>query len=75
MKAIVSIIVALGLAFASLSGSALAGATHCQSSKDCPPSMQCSIKAHHTAGICVGAQVKKKAFTTDGLSGQSLSPA
>ena len=45
MKAIVSIIVALGLAFASLSGSALAGATHCQSSKDCPPSMQCSIKA------------------------------
>jgi hypothetical protein len=60
MKAIVSIIVALGLAFAS--SSALAGATHCQSSKDCPPSMQCSIKAHHTAGVCVGAQVKKKSY-------------
>jgi hypothetical protein len=61
MKAIVSMIAALGLVCA-FSGSALAGATHCQSSKDCPPSMQCSIKAHHTAGLCVGAQVKKKSF-------------
>jgi len=60
MKAIVSMIVALGLAFA-FSGSALAGTTHCQSSKDCPLSMQCSIKAHHN-GVCVRAQVKKKSY-------------
>jgi hypothetical protein len=61
MKA--SMIVALSLAFA-FSGSTLAaaGATHCQTSKDCPPSMHCSIKAHHAAGVCVGAHAKKKSY-------------
>ncbi len=55
MKAIVSMIVALGLAYA-FSGSALAAAVvHCENSKDCPSSMHCSIKQHHKTGVCVGA--------------------
>jgi hypothetical protein len=63
MKAIVSMIVALGLACA-FSGSGLAAANtiHCAASKDCPSSMQCSIKSHHNTGVCVGAQAKKKSF-------------
>jgi len=58
MKAIVSMIIAVGIV-CSFSGSALAaGKTiHCGTSKDCPSSMQCSIK-----GVCVGAQAKKKSF-------------
>jgi hypothetical protein len=61
MKAIVSMIAALGLAFA-FAGSALAAAIHCATSKDCPSNMQCSIKSHHNTGVCVGAQAKKKSF-------------
>jgi hypothetical protein len=61
MKTIVSIIVALGFAFA-FSGFALAGTTQCETSKACPPSMHCSIKAHHTAGVCIGAHAKKKNY-------------
>jgi len=58
MKAIVSMIIAVGIVCA-FSGSALAaGKTiHCGTSKDCPSSMQCSTK-----GVCVVAQAKKKSF-------------
>jgi len=57
MKAIVSLIVALGLAFA-FSGSALAAkVVHCKSSEDCPSPMHCSIKHHHKTGVCVGAYI------------------
>jgi hypothetical protein len=61
MKAIVSMIVALGLASA-CSGSALAaaGAISCANSKDCPSSMHCRIKPHHNTGLCVGAHAQKK---------------
>jgi hypothetical protein len=54
MKAIVSMIIAVGIACA-FSGSALAaGKTiHCGTSKDCPSTMQCGTK-----GVCVGAQTK-----------------
>ena len=62
MKAIVSIIVALGLASAYSASALAAAATHCETSKDCPPSMHCSIKAHHMTGICVGAHAKKKSY-------------
>ena len=61
MKAIVSMIIAVGIVCA-FSGSALAaGKTiHCGTSKDCPSSMQCSIK-----GFALALRRRKKAFTID----------
>ena len=63
MKAIVSMAIALSLVYA-FSGATLAAAKtiHCETSKDCPPSMHCSIKTPHTTGVCVGAHAKKKSY-------------